>query len=103
MGIRVLIKGDYVWGSNGTVLNNMILMGLAYDLSNESQYLESMRASMDYIMGRNPVNTSYVTVMVPTPCSIRITAFGRMIPIRDSLRHPLVRFRVDRMPTPVMM
>jgi endoglucanase len=60
-GYSVLIKGDYVWGSNGTILNNMILMGLAYDLSSNSQYLESLRASMDYIMGRNPVNTSYVS------------------------------------------
>ncbi len=57
-GYAVLIDEAYPWGSNGTILNNMILMGLAHDISEDANYLDSLRLSMDYIMGRNPVNTS---------------------------------------------
>jgi endoglucanase len=60
-GYSVLIEGNYPWGSNGQILNNMMLMGKAFDLSGDGKYLEAMRLSMDYLMGRNPVNTSYVS------------------------------------------
>jgi len=60
-GYAVLIDETYPWGSNGLILNNMILMGLAHDISADAQYLDALRLSMDYIMGRNPVNTSYVS------------------------------------------
>jgi len=60
-GYSALIEGDYPWGSNGTILNNMMLMGLAYNSTQEAKYLDSIRSSMDYIMGRNPVNISYVS------------------------------------------
>ena len=32
-GYSVLIEGDYPWGSNGQILNNMILLGVAYKIS----------------------------------------------------------------------
>lgn len=60
-GYLVLIEGSYPWGSNGMILNNMMLMGLEYRISKENKYLNSVRSSMDYIMGRNPVNQSYVS------------------------------------------
>ncbi len=60
-GYSVLIKGNYPWGSNGLIMNNMILMGIAYDLSTDIKYLDAIRFSMDYIMGRNPVNQSYIS------------------------------------------
>lgn len=60
-GYPALIKGDFPWGANGLILNTTILMGIAYDLSNDSKYLDAMRLSMDYMMGRNPINISYVT------------------------------------------
>ncbi len=60
-GYSVLIKGNYPWGSNGLIMNNMILMGVAYDLSADIKYLNSVRQSMDYVMGRNPVNQSYIS------------------------------------------
>ncbi len=60
-GYPSLIKGDFPWGSNGLILNTTILMGIAYDVSKDSKYLDAMRLSMDYIMGRNPINISYVT------------------------------------------
>ena len=51
----------YPWGSNSFVLNNMVIMGLAYDFTGSSQYLYGMTEGMDYIMGRNPMDQSYVT------------------------------------------
>jgi len=60
-GYGVLLKGDYIWGTNGTVFNNMMLTGVAYDLTGDKKYLDSMRLSMDYIMGRNSLNKSFVS------------------------------------------
>lgn len=60
-GYSVLIKGDYPWGSNGLILNNMLMMGLAYDISGDLNYLNSMHMSMDYILGRNTLNKSFIS------------------------------------------
>jgi endoglucanase len=57
----VLIDEDYPWGSNGLILNNMMLVSLAYQITRDTQYLDSVRVNMDYILGRNPVNQSYVS------------------------------------------
>lgn len=54
-------KSDYDWGSNSTVLNRMILMGLAYDFSNDSKYANGLIKASDYLFGRNYFSTSFVT------------------------------------------
>ena len=59
-GYRVLIDEDYPWGSNGLILNNMLLVSLAHMISGETRYLDSVRLSMDYILGRNALNKSFV-------------------------------------------
>lgn len=51
----------YYWGSNSEVLNQMLMMGLAYDFTRNPVYLNSMAESMDYLLGRNPLNKSYVS------------------------------------------
>jgi endoglucanase len=53
--------GQYDWGSNHLILQNMIVVAAAYDLTRTPEYLQSVRESMDYILGRNPMNISYVT------------------------------------------
>lgn len=60
-GYAELISKDYPWGSNGQILNNMMLMGMAYKLSGEADYLNGLRMSMDYILGRNGLNKSFVS------------------------------------------
>ena len=60
-GYAVLIKGDYPWGSNGLILNNMMLMAVAYQVNAEARYLDAVRMSMDYIMGRNALNRCFVS------------------------------------------
>ncbi|MGC4088355.1 MAG: glycoside hydrolase family 9 protein [Polyangiaceae bacterium] len=53
--------GKYQWGSNSFVLNNMIVMGLAYDFTKQQKYLDGVVLGMDYLLGRNPLAQSYVT------------------------------------------
>ncbi|WP_093838212.1 glycoside hydrolase family 9 protein [Streptomyces aidingensis] len=52
---------NYVWGSNSQVLNNMVVLGTAYDLTGDSKYSDAVLRGMDYLLGRNPLNQSYVT------------------------------------------
>jgi endoglucanase len=53
--------GDYVWGSNGQILNNLQVIGTAYDLSGDERYRRSALTGIDYVLGRNALNISYVT------------------------------------------
>ncbi|WP_344977535.1 glycoside hydrolase family 9 protein, partial [Salinactinospora qingdaonensis] len=53
--------GVFVWGSNSQVLNNMVVMATAFDLTGEAQYRDGVLRGMDYILGRNALNQSYVT------------------------------------------
>ncbi|MCP4535964.1 MAG: hypothetical protein GY832_02360 [Chloroflexi bacterium] len=52
---------QYPWGSSYYVLNNTIIIGLAYDLTGDEAYLNGVSESMDYILGRNPLAKSYVS------------------------------------------
>lgn len=52
--------GGYEWGSNGLVANNGMVLGLAYDLTGMAKYRNGAFAAMDYLLGRNPVDRSYV-------------------------------------------
>lgn len=54
-------EGKYDWGSNHLILQNMIVVAAAYDLTGDKRYLNGVRESMDYLLGRNAMNVSYVT------------------------------------------
>jgi endoglucanase len=64
-GFRTPLKpnaaGQYVWGSNSFVINNLIVLGLAYDFTKQQKYLDGVATGMDYLLGRNPLGQSYVT------------------------------------------
>ncbi|KOV36334.1 glycosyl hydrolase family 5 [Streptomyces sp. XY152] len=51
----------YDWGSSHQVLNNAVVLATAYDLTGASKYRDGALQSMDYILGRNALNMSYVT------------------------------------------
>ncbi|TYQ12928.1 UNVERIFIED_CONTAM: endoglucanase [Acetivibrio alkalicellulosi] len=51
----------YPWGSNSFVLNQGITFAYAYDYTGNAKYLNALTEAMDYIMGRNPMNQSYVS------------------------------------------
>ncbi|WP_153040400.1 glycoside hydrolase family 9 protein [Actinoplanes sp. TFC3] len=49
------------WGSNSTVLNNAQVLASAYELTGHAKYRTAALEAMDYILGRNALNQSYVT------------------------------------------
>lgn len=51
----------YDWGSSHQVLNNAVVLATAYDITGGSKYRDGAVQSMDYILGRNALNMSYVT------------------------------------------
>ena len=53
--------GEYVWGSNSSALNNAIVMAAAYDYTENTTYRDGVFMSMDYLLGRNGLNQSYIT------------------------------------------
>jgi endoglucanase len=58
---QALGADDFVWGSNAKVLNNQVVLATAYDLTSDPKYLDAVQGSMDYLLGRNALNQSYVT------------------------------------------
>ncbi|WP_443060972.1 glycoside hydrolase family 9 protein [Streptomyces sp. NBC_00464] len=52
---------NYAWGSNSQVLNNMIVLATAADLTGKAGYRNAVLRGADYLFGRNPLNQSYVT------------------------------------------
>jgi endoglucanase len=53
--------GGWVWGSTSQILNNLVVLGTAYDLSGERKYQRAVVEGMDFLLGRNALNISYVT------------------------------------------
>ncbi|GGY93988.1 MULTISPECIES: glycoside hydrolase family 9 protein [Streptomyces] len=51
----------YDWGSSHQILNNAVVLATAYDITGASKYRDGALQSMDYILGRNALNMSYVT------------------------------------------
>jgi len=53
--------GAYFWGGNSNILNNAVVLATAFDLSGQPGYRDGAVEAMDYILGRNALNQSYVT------------------------------------------
>jgi endoglucanase len=51
----------YEWGSNGLVLNTLVVVATAYDITAEQHYRDAVFEGMDYVLGRNGVDMSYIT------------------------------------------
>jgi endoglucanase len=49
------------WGSNAFPVNNAIELGLAYDFTKAAKYADGVVNALSYILGRNPLDQSYVT------------------------------------------
>ena len=54
-------SGQYAWGSSSSVTNNLVVVGVAYDLTGDQKYSRSVLEGMDYLLGRNGLNQSFVT------------------------------------------
>lgn len=51
----------YPWGSNAAILNRAVILGLAYDLSGKRGYRDGAVDGLDYVLGRNPLDQSFVS------------------------------------------
>jgi endoglucanase len=54
-------KGDFVWGSNSIALNQAMMLVQAYRLNGKREYLDAAQSQLDYVLGRNATDTSFVT------------------------------------------
>lgn len=53
--------GEYDWGSNSSVLNNQVVLATAADITGEARYRDAVISGMDYLLGRNGMDLSYIT------------------------------------------
>ena len=49
------------WGSNGRILNNLVVLVVAHLLTGNRRYANGVAAGMDYLLGRNGLGQSYIT------------------------------------------
>lgn len=56
-----LEEKEYCWGSNLSVLNRGMLFGTAYRLNPKPEYFTAVVRQMDYLLGINATDYSYVT------------------------------------------
>ena len=52
---------DYVWGSNAVLANYGVQLLIANELEPDRRYVEAARNIAEYLLGRNPLNMSFVT------------------------------------------
>lgn len=61
-GYRIPFGGmAYPWGSNSNLLNRAMILALAGQFTGAARYRDGVVDVMDYILGRNPLDQSYVT------------------------------------------
>lgn len=51
----------YIWGSNSVVADNSIILAYAYMMTGDNKYMDGVIGGMDYLLGRNAMDNSYVT------------------------------------------
>lgn len=49
------------WGSNGRVLNNLVVLGTAHLVTGDTAYRDAVAEGVDHLLGRNALGQSYVT------------------------------------------
>ncbi|WP_198928848.1 glycoside hydrolase family 9 protein [Maricaulis sp. W15] len=52
---------QYVWGSNGNLANRGIVLAMAHTLTGEADYRNAVIDAIDYLLGRNALDQSYVS------------------------------------------
>lgn len=51
----------YAWGSNSNLLNRAMILALAGDFTRKPEYRDAVIDVMDYLLGRNPLDQSYIS------------------------------------------
>jgi len=52
---------EYYWGSNSIVLNRGLVLAAAYDLTGDARFRDGAADAMEYVLGRNVIDQSYVS------------------------------------------
>lgn len=61
-GYRQPLSGrGYGWGSNAGLMNRAMMLAYAHDLTGEARYRDAVIDVADYLLGRNPLDISYVS------------------------------------------
>jgi endoglucanase len=70
----------YAWGSNSGLLNNVVVLVTAFDLTGKAKYRDGALEGVDYVFGRNALNHSYVTGWgTKTPQNQHSRIFGHQL------------------------
>ena len=56
-----IANDDFYWGSNSVVANKGMVLLHAYILTKEQKYLDAAQGIADYLLGRNPLDMSFLT------------------------------------------
>ncbi len=54
-------KTDFIWGSNMELLKYMMVLTVAYKSTKQQKYRDAVLAGLDYLLGCNSMDVSYVT------------------------------------------
>jgi endoglucanase len=54
-------KNDFVWGSNSVALGQAMMLVQGFRLNGKREYLDAAQAMLDYVLGRNATDMSFVT------------------------------------------
>jgi endoglucanase len=57
----VMSSEDFVWGSNAVAGNQGVFLLHAYYVTGDQKYYEAAKKVMDYLLGKNPLDMSFVT------------------------------------------
>ncbi len=52
---------NYAWGSNAEIANHGIILTMAYDFSGNQEYQQAAVEQLNYLLGKNVMNKSYIT------------------------------------------
>ena len=53
--------GRWPWGSTSSILNRAMVLAVAHDLTGERRYRDGVIDAMDFLLGRNPLDRSFVS------------------------------------------
>ena len=54
-------QSKFNWGSNMTIANSGVILGIAYKLTGEQKYIQNAQGQLDYLLGVNPIGECFVT------------------------------------------
>ncbi|MEF2277262.1 glycoside hydrolase family 9 protein [Deinococcus sp. YIM 134068] len=54
-------SGRYPWGSNSNLMNRALVLGLAHHFTRNTRYRNAALEAMNYVLGRNPLDQSYIS------------------------------------------